>query len=53
MHIEFWPKNLKERDHSERLDVDGKITLEWMLGKCVRRCEHDASVSGYGPEIGC
>jgi hypothetical protein len=24
-----------------------------MLGKCVRRCEHDASVSGYGPEIGC
>jgi hypothetical protein len=26
-------KNLKERHHSEGLGVDGKIILEWMLGK--------------------
>jgi hypothetical protein len=26
-------ENLKERDHSEDLDVDGKIILEWIYGK--------------------
>jgi hypothetical protein len=26
-------ENLKGRDHSEDLGVDGKITLEWILGK--------------------
>jgi hypothetical protein len=26
-------KNLKRRDHSEDIDVDGKIILEWILGK--------------------
>jgi hypothetical protein len=25
--------NLKGTDHSEELRVDGKITLEWILGK--------------------
>jgi hypothetical protein len=25
--------NLKGRDHSEDLHVDGKIILEWILGK--------------------
>jgi hypothetical protein len=29
----FWLENLKGRDHSENLDVDGRIILEWMLGK--------------------
>jgi len=27
----FWLKNLKGRDHSEDLDVDRKIILEWIL----------------------
>jgi hypothetical protein len=29
----FWLENLKGRDHSEDLDVDGMIILEWILGK--------------------
>jgi hypothetical protein len=32
-HIKFWLKNLKGRDHSDDLGVDGKILLEWILGK--------------------
>jgi hypothetical protein len=26
-------RNLKGRDHSEYLGIDGKIILEWILGK--------------------
>jgi hypothetical protein len=33
MHTEFWSENLKGRDQSEDLDVDGRITLQWILGK--------------------
>jgi hypothetical protein len=33
MHTKFCPEKLKGRDHSEDLDVDGKIILEWILGK--------------------
>jgi len=29
----FWMENLKGRDHSENLDVGGRIILEWILGK--------------------
>jgi hypothetical protein len=29
----FSPEKLKERDHSEDLGVEGKIILEWILGK--------------------
>jgi len=29
----FWMGNLKGRDRSENIGVDGKITLEWILGK--------------------
>jgi hypothetical protein len=29
----FWLENLKGRDQSEELDVDGKIILEWILGE--------------------
>jgi hypothetical protein len=31
--ITFLLKNLKGRDHSEDLGRDGKIILEWILGK--------------------
>jgi hypothetical protein len=29
----IWMENLKERDHLDDLGVDGKIILEWILGK--------------------
>jgi hypothetical protein len=29
----FWSANLKGRDPSENTGVDGKIILEWFLGK--------------------
>jgi len=28
----FWSQNLKGKDHSEDLGVDGRIILEWILG---------------------
>jgi len=33
MHSIWWLKNLKRRDNSEDQEVDGKIILEWILGK--------------------
>jgi len=33
MHIKFWSESLKGREHSEHLGIDGKIILEWILGK--------------------
>jgi hypothetical protein len=30
MHTVFWLGNLKGRDYSEDLGVDGKIILEWI-----------------------
>jgi hypothetical protein len=29
----FWVENLRGRNHSEDLGVDGGIILEWILGK--------------------
>jgi hypothetical protein len=31
MHVTFWSENLKGREHSEDLDVDERIILEWFL----------------------
>jgi len=33
MHTKFWLENLKERNHLEDLCIDGKMELEWILGK--------------------
>jgi hypothetical protein len=33
MHRRFWSENFKRRDQSEDLDIDGKIILEFILGK--------------------
>jgi len=30
-HTKFWSGYLKERDHSEDLDTDGRKILEWIL----------------------
>jgi hypothetical protein len=33
IHTKFWSENLKGRDHSEDLGVDGRIMMKCMLGK--------------------
>jgi hypothetical protein len=33
MHTKFWSDNLKGGYHLEDLVVDGRITLDWILGK--------------------
>jgi len=33
IHTKFWSENLKGRGHSDDTDVDGRIILEWTLGK--------------------
>jgi hypothetical protein len=37
MHTIFWLENLKGRDLSENLGVDGRIILEWIFGKYGRK----------------
>jgi hypothetical protein len=37
MHTKFWLENLKGMDHAEDIGVDGKITLERILEKYVRK----------------
>jgi hypothetical protein len=33
MRRQFWLENLKGRDNSEELDVDGRIILKWIFEK--------------------
>jgi len=33
VHTRFWWRDLKERDHLEDLDVDGRIILRWIFNK--------------------
>jgi hypothetical protein len=39
----FWPKNLKGRDHSKDLGVNGNIKLEWILENRIGICGLDVS----------
>jgi hypothetical protein len=33
IHTKFWPENMKGRNHSEDLGVNGEIISDWILGK--------------------
>jgi len=33
VHTGFWWDNLRERDHLEDLDVDGRLIFKWIFGK--------------------
>ena len=35
MHTVFWWGNLRETDHFEDTDIDGRIILRWIFGKWV------------------
>jgi hypothetical protein len=35
MYTKFWSGNVKGRNHSDDIDVDGRIILEWILEKEV------------------
>jgi hypothetical protein len=37
MHTVIWLENLNGGDYLEDLGVDGKIILEWIVGKLGRR----------------
>jgi hypothetical protein len=37
MHTKFWSENLKGRDNSENLDIDGRTILGLILGKYGRK----------------
>jgi hypothetical protein len=52
-HTKFCSENLKGRDKSEDPNVDGRIILEWILGKRGGICRLNASASGYGTVAGC
>jgi len=38
MHTKFWLEILRETGNSEDRGVDGKTTLEWILGKIGWEC---------------
>jgi len=46
MHTKFWSENLKGRDDSGDLSVDGRIILEMILGKCVGKAWNWCTDSG-------
>jgi hypothetical protein len=46
VHMKLQFENLKGSDHMEHLGIDGRIILEWILGKQAGRCGLDSSGSG-------
>jgi len=48
----FWLEKVKERDHSEKLNVDGRLTFECLEGIIPWESVDWMSVSGYGPAAG-
>jgi hypothetical protein len=39
MYIEFWWRNLRERDHLEDTGVGGRIIFRWIFRKWDGGCE--------------
>jgi hypothetical protein len=39
VHTEFWRGNLRERDHSEDLGLDGRIIIKWTFRKWGREMD--------------
>jgi hypothetical protein len=33
MHTRYWSEDVDGREHSEDLDLDGRIILDWIPGK--------------------
>ena len=52
MHEGLWWENLKERDHTEYVGVDGSIILKYILNKMDERGELASSGSKYRKEVG-
>jgi len=48
----FWCESLRERDHLEDPDVDGRIILRWIIRKWDVRVWLDRCVSGEGQVSG-
>jgi hypothetical protein len=48
----FWWKSQKERDHLKDQGVDGRMGLEWMLGRLAGGCGVESLGSGWGPVAG-
>jgi len=34
MYMKSWLDSLRERNQSQDVDMDRRMTLEWILGKC-------------------
>jgi hypothetical protein len=45
--MKLWPENLMGMDYWEDPDVDGKIILDWILGKYGRKGGLGSSSSGW------
>jgi hypothetical protein len=43
----------EERDHLKDQGVDGRMGLEWILGRVAGECGMDSPGSGHGPVAGC
>jgi hypothetical protein len=48
----FWWESLNERGHLKYRGIDGRMGLEWILGRLGGGCGVDSSGSGYGPVAG-
>jgi hypothetical protein len=52
MQIQLWLENLKGRDYSKDVGIDGRIILDSSHRSRVKICRLDSSGSGQGPVSG-